>query len=189
MHTELTANFLQTLTAATSLLTAVSAQSCNADNCLRALRAPERLSEARVFCGTYTITASATVPTYASSACTGDVASRVSSACSCIATPTSTPPSTGKQRVKFTDPTSGNFSVRRTALQWTSQGGVDGNYVEQNSAGDLVFSNIVSGNTTTFVAKSSIAPVAQNFYDFSIQGSGYVARTAMFYTRGMLICY
>lgn len=81
-------------------------------------------------------------------------------------------PSSGKQRVKFTDVTSGNFSVKRTALQWTTQGGVDGNYVEQNSAGDLVFSNIVSGNSSVFVAASDIGEAARDFYDFQIQNSG-----------------
>ena len=78
----------------------------------------------------------------------------------------------GKKRVAFTDAFGGGFAVKRTALQWTSQGGVDGNYVEQNSAGDLVFSNIVSGNTSVFVAATDIDEVARDFYDYSIQSSG-----------------
>lgn len=78
----------------------------------------------------------------------------------------------GKKRATFADVFSGNFSVKRTALTWTAQGGVDGNYVEQNSAGDLVFSNIVSTNTTVFVAASDIAEVARDFADYSIQSSG-----------------
>lgn len=78
-------------------LASASAQSCNADNCLRALRASSRLEEARAFCGTFTtatVTATAGIPTFAAQACTGDVASRVSSACSCIApsTTSSGPP-------------------------------------------------------------------------------------------------
>ena len=77
-----------------------------------------------------------------------------------------------KKRATFADIFSGNFSVKRTALTWTAQGGVDGNYVEQNSAGDLVFSNIVSTNTTVFVALADVAEVARDFYDYSIQASG-----------------
>jgi len=76
--------FIHGLAALGSLAT-VSAQSCNADNCLRAMRSPERIAEARAFCGTYT-TATASIPAFATQACTGNVASRVSSACSCIAT-------------------------------------------------------------------------------------------------------
>jgi hypothetical protein len=70
-------------------LAAVSAQSCNADNCLRAMRGAERIEAARAFCGTFTtaaVTATAAIPTFAVEACTGSVVSRVSSACSCIAT-------------------------------------------------------------------------------------------------------
>ncbi|KAK0115696.1 hypothetical protein ONS96_014141 [Cadophora gregata f. sp. sojae] len=76
--------FLQGLAALCSFAT-VSAQACNADNCLRAMRSPERIAEARAFCGTYATT-TASIPAFATSACTGDTASRVSSACACIAT-------------------------------------------------------------------------------------------------------
>jgi hypothetical protein len=68
------------------------AATCNADNCLRALRAPAQIVEAQSFCATFTTTTAAgtsAIPTYAIAACTGDVASRVSSACSCIAVSTS----------------------------------------------------------------------------------------------------
>ncbi|KAL5314470.1 hypothetical protein ACEPPN_017110 [Leptodophora sp. 'Broadleaf-Isolate-01'] len=84
---------LSSLVALSSIASA-SAQVCNADNCLRGLRSPERIAEAREFCGTFTtapVTATASIPTFAAQACAGNVASRVSSACSCIATSTATP--------------------------------------------------------------------------------------------------
>ncbi|KAH8807834.1 ribonuclease Trv [Xylogone sp. PMI_703] len=68
---------------------ATAAASCNADNCLRALRATARIDDARAFCATFTtesVTATTGIPSYAVAGCTGNVASRVSSACSCIAT-------------------------------------------------------------------------------------------------------
>jgi hypothetical protein len=71
---------------------------CNADNCLRAMRAtqtPGRLAAAQSFCRTFTatpVTATDSIPTFAVKNCPGSVISRVSSACSCITTPP--PPST-----------------------------------------------------------------------------------------------
>ncbi|KAK3687987.1 pyridine nucleotide-disulfide oxidoreductase family protein [Podospora appendiculata] len=66
------------------------AGSCAADNCLRALRAtqtPGRLQAAQSFCASFTTApvAATAIPSYASSACKGDISSRLSSACSCIA--------------------------------------------------------------------------------------------------------
>ncbi|KAM0322522.1 hypothetical protein ACHAQA_009368 [Verticillium albo-atrum] len=70
-------------------------KSCNADNCLRALRSSSvkgRLEESQEFCAgfldgwTAAVTA---VPEYAQKACPTNVISRVSSACSCL--PTATP--------------------------------------------------------------------------------------------------
>jgi len=81
-----------------SLLPFAAASACNADNCLRALRAtdiPGRLQDAQSFCAnftTQTVTAIASIPTYAVAGCEGNVVSRVSSACSCIATSTSPAP-------------------------------------------------------------------------------------------------
>lgn len=72
-------------------------KTCNADNCLRAMRAtstPGRLEESQEFCATYTKTFVADVsvlPAYAASACAGNVISRVSSACSCLPTASTTP--------------------------------------------------------------------------------------------------
>ncbi|CAK7232613.1 hypothetical protein SEUCBS140593_008320 [Sporothrix eucalyptigena] len=80
-------------TAALLALPALAAASCNADNCLRALRAtqtPGRLQNAQSFCSQYTATASAAVsiPSYAVEACqsnqVGPLSVRLSSACSCI---------------------------------------------------------------------------------------------------------
>lgn len=68
--------------------------SCNADNCLRALRASNvdgRLGESQEFCGKFTASVTAdvgVVPTYAASACGENIISRVSSACSCLPTQT-----------------------------------------------------------------------------------------------------
>ncbi|KAL8415360.1 hypothetical protein RB596_006097 [Gaeumannomyces avenae] len=70
------------------------AASCNADNCLRAMRSTSvagRLEESQKFCGEFTKTFIAdvsVVPDYASKACGANVISRVSSACSCLPTPT-----------------------------------------------------------------------------------------------------
>ncbi|KAH7374748.1 hypothetical protein B0T11DRAFT_308627 [Plectosphaerella cucumerina] len=70
-------------------------KSCNADNCLRALRSTSvsgRLEESQEFCATYLDGWEAdvkAVPEYASKACGDNIISRVSSACSCLPTPTS----------------------------------------------------------------------------------------------------
>ena len=69
---------------------------CAADNCLRAMRASTvkgRLEESQAFCSTFTKTFVedvSVVKPYAAAACSGDVVSRVSSACSCLPKPTST---------------------------------------------------------------------------------------------------
>lgn len=72
-------------------------RACNADNCLRALRANTisgRLEESQSFCASfytqYIVTDLTMVKPYAASACVGDVISRVSSGCSCLPTATST---------------------------------------------------------------------------------------------------
>lgn len=63
---------------------------CNADNCLRALRAATpatRLNESRAFCEVFTqtiITDLTVVKPYLTSACGTNVISRVSSACGCV---------------------------------------------------------------------------------------------------------
>ncbi|KAH8847685.1 hypothetical protein MCOR27_002952 [Pyricularia oryzae] len=68
------------------------APTCNADNCLRAMRAESvqgRLEESQEFCAAYTanlVTEVSVLPEYATKACTGDAISRVSSACACIPT-------------------------------------------------------------------------------------------------------
>ncbi|KAH7306135.1 dipeptidyl peptidase IV N-terminal region-domain-containing protein [Rhexocercosporidium sp. MPI-PUGE-AT-0058] len=76
-----------------------------------------------------------------------------------------------KKVVSFEDVFSGNFGVKRTSLQWTSQG-EDGTYVDKTSTGDLVLANIVTGNSSTFVAASEIGGAAKDYYDYSIQPSG-----------------
>ncbi|ERT01703.1 hypothetical protein HMPREF1624_02957 [Sporothrix schenckii ATCC 58251] len=77
-----------------ALAVGAAANECNADNCLRALRAtqtPGRLQSAQAFCSAYTATppASVAIPSYAAKACVGNhvgpLAVRLSSACSCIA--------------------------------------------------------------------------------------------------------
>lgn len=78
----------------TKVETVKPANKCNADNCLRSLRATTvagRLEESQEFCGTFTKTFVADVSLvkdYAAAACTGNVISRVSSACSCLPKPT-----------------------------------------------------------------------------------------------------
>ncbi|KAH6695595.1 hypothetical protein F5X68DRAFT_258181 [Plectosphaerella plurivora] len=73
-------------------------KSCNADNCLRAMRSTSvkgRLEESQEFCGDFLDgwTADvAVVPEYASKACGVNVISRVSSACSCLPTATTSVP-------------------------------------------------------------------------------------------------
>lgn len=92
------------------------AASCNADNCLRALRAPAKLAEAQSFCATFT-TASVAIPSYAAAACTGDVSSRVSSACSCIATSTISSTATP---TSSTTSTSGSVTTSSSSVEVTS---------------------------------------------------------------------
>lgn len=75
---------------------------CNADNCLRSMRATEisgRLETAQSFCATYTAasvtTATVFIPPFASNACKDDrnrnLSDRLSSACSCIRPARTTP--------------------------------------------------------------------------------------------------
>lgn len=77
----------------------LASAACDADNCLRALRAtqvPGRLESAQAFCGTFTKTAVAasSIPTYAAEACqpnqNANLTVRISSACDCIAASTTT---------------------------------------------------------------------------------------------------
>jgi polygalacturonase len=68
------------------------AANCNADNCRRALRQSNVLASAQAFCKTFTtasVTATTALPSYAVSGYTGNVASCISSACTCIATSSS----------------------------------------------------------------------------------------------------
>ncbi len=101
--------------------------SCNADNCLRALRNPTRIENARAFCATYTAAPSPTIaiPSYATEACkanqVGDQEFRVSSACSCIATasPTVTVSSTATSSSSVTaSPTAACAAV---SSSWAAQ--------------------------------------------------------------------
>jgi dipeptidyl-peptidase-4 len=78
----------------------------------------------------------------------------------------------GSKLVSFADAFGGQFGVRRTTLQWTSQG-ADGSYIDvDSSTGDLIISNIVTNGTSTFVKSSDVATEAQDPYDYSIQPSG-----------------
>jgi hypothetical protein len=76
-----------------SSLISISAQTYDSENCLRALHDANRIFEARAFCDTFINAATATgaIHTVAAEACSEDVGSRVSSACSCIFTSTSSP--------------------------------------------------------------------------------------------------
>jgi hypothetical protein len=78
-------------------LASLAAASCDADNCLRALRAtqiPGQLQTAHAFCATFTKTsvAASSIPSYAADNCKDNqnapLSARISSACSCIAAPT-----------------------------------------------------------------------------------------------------
>ena len=74
--------------------------------------------------------------------------------------------------VSFADAFGGQFGVRRTTLQWTSQG-QDGSYIDVDaSTGNLVIANVVTGNSSTFVFSSDVATEAQDADDYSIQPSG-----------------
>lgn len=67
-------------------------KTCNADLCLRGLRTQDKLAESQQFCGEFTktvnvnVTAIVSAKPYIASACTGNVISRVSSACNCLPT-------------------------------------------------------------------------------------------------------
>jgi hypothetical protein len=91
-------------------LASVAAASCDADNCLRALRAtqvPGQLQTAQAFCATFTKTSvpATAIPSYAANNCKDNqnapLSARISSACSCIApsttssATTATPTATG----------------------------------------------------------------------------------------------
>lgn len=100
---------------------------CAADNCLRAMRAtqtPGRLESAQAFCSTFTsaTVAATAIPTFAADACkanqNGDLSSRLSSACSCIA-PTTTAPATGTTTVPTT--TASVAACARASSSWAEQ--------------------------------------------------------------------
>jgi len=102
---------------------ALAAADCNADNCLRAMRAtqiPGRLEAAQSFCATFTqnIVAATAIPSYAAQACVanqvGSPSVRISSACSCIAAPTATPTSTST-------PTSATGACASVSASWAAQ--------------------------------------------------------------------
>ncbi|TVY18750.1 Peptidase S41 family protein ustP [Lachnellula arida] len=87
----------------TLLLATLVSGACDADNCLRAMRAtqtPGRLQAAQSFCATFTQSsvAATAIPTYAAEACTqdqnGNQTFRIYSACSCIAASTTSITST-----------------------------------------------------------------------------------------------
>ncbi|EGX94249.1 pyridine nucleotide-disulfide oxidoreductase family protein [Cordyceps militaris CM01] len=95
--------FTTSVVAATAVLATANAAAtpakCNADNCLRALRAtqvPSRVESARAFCSSYTAAGATNVPvpTYAASGCkdnqNGKMNERISSACGCLSSATST---------------------------------------------------------------------------------------------------
>ncbi|MCJ1254070.1 hypothetical protein MMC24_001884 [Lignoscripta atroalba] len=87
---------------------------CNADDCLRAMRAtqtPGRLAAAQSFCSTYTQGYGGAIPTYVPAKCD---ASRLSSACSCIATST-LPPSSMSSSMSSTSTTSSAPSSTSTS--------------------------------------------------------------------------
>ncbi|MCJ1419593.1 hypothetical protein MMC32_005948 [Xylographa parallela] len=72
---------------------------CNADNCLRAIRAtqsPSQLANAQAFCSSYTKGLKVPVPTYVPTEC---VPSRISSACSCLPTSVSSTSSSSSHSV------------------------------------------------------------------------------------------
>lgn len=102
---------------------ATAATQCNADNCLRALRAtqtPGRLESARAFCATYTQASvpSSAIPAYAVNACkankNGAVSDRLSSACDCIAASTTS--------TTIASPTSTSSTAITTSSGSTSSG-------------------------------------------------------------------
>lgn len=95
--------FTTSVVAATAVLATANAAAtpakCNADNCLRAFRAtqvPSRAESARAFCSSYTAAGATNVPvpTYAASGCkdnqNGKMNERISSACACLPSATST---------------------------------------------------------------------------------------------------
>ncbi|CAO1596394.1 hypothetical protein XANCAGTX0491_000243 [Xanthoria calcicola] len=81
-------HFLSTITALTGLITMVLANSCNQDNCYRAIKRYETTSSA--FCKQYLATPTNAAPTpFATCGPT-----RISSACKCLETQTPPPPTT-----------------------------------------------------------------------------------------------
>ncbi|KAG4438713.1 hypothetical protein IFR05_005793 [Cadophora sp. M221] len=62
-------SLLVPLLVSTVSLGVANAASCNADNCLRALRAPAKIVEAQSFCATFTTASAVAIPSYAVAAC------------------------------------------------------------------------------------------------------------------------
>ncbi|TGZ78455.1 dipeptidyl aminopeptidase B [Ascodesmis nigricans] len=74
----------------------------------------------------------------------------------------------GKKILTYTDATTGQFPIKRTAVQWTSAE-QDGTYVTPDSTtGSLLFVDIVTGEKTVFV---DAAKLPFEYDDFAIQPS------------------
>ncbi|CZT43533.1 related to ribonucleases [Rhynchosporium secalis] len=131
---------------------AVNAAGCSADNCLRALRAPAKLAEAQSFCQTFTKDANpdvAGIPSFARSACAGDVVSKVVSACGCIAMSTSSATATA---------TSNSVSVSTSA--WSSVVETSTSSSVLSTSTSLVSSSSTSTSVSASVSSTSSAPTA-----------------------------
>jgi hypothetical protein len=100
----------ETTATPTTLVKATPTSKCNQDNCFRQML--HESAKVSAFCPTYTASASSVaIPTFASSC--GGLASRVSSACSCLVTPTSTSTTSSAPTVSSTaSPSASGYYVR-----------------------------------------------------------------------------
>lgn len=85
-------------------------------------------------------------------------------------------PRTSKKVVTFADAFGGQFGVKRSSYVWTTgNDDEDGYYLTTDSAtNSLIFSNIETGETDTFLPLNDVKDTAGtvlDYYDFEIQPS------------------
>ena len=153
--------------AATTLITALPGSSCNRDNCLRAFIRNGNYPD-NAFCKTFTAPSSATTsfPSYATACGTGSMRlSRMSSACSCLYSSTSSTQSPTQPTSTPVGDSTIRFLVR--ANEDGSKGTVIGYdakmqklFVDRTNSGDASFSALFAGVYTSPLEPDALGKVS-----------------------------
>jgi dipeptidyl-peptidase-4 len=85
----------------------------------------------------------------------------------------------GKKLLTYDEAFAGGFSPKRTSLTWVSADS-DGTYVEQDDSNSLIFSNVITQESETFVDATKLG---FEYYDYFIQPSRENVLFAANYTK------